>query len=158
MLALVVLSSVLGLWRGLTRELVSTVAWVIIAVAVVRFAQPLGEHLGFDAPGWLRTMAAAAIIVVVCVLASAVLGRLLSAAVSASKLAGADRILGAVFGAVRAGLFGVLVAALLAETGFSEQDFWQHSQSGPLLEKCWYAMAGSSPGAGRRALDGLIGD
>lgn len=157
-LSVVVLSSVLGLWRGLTRELVSTVAWVIIAVAVVRFAQVLGMHLGFDAPDWLRTLAAAALIVVGGVLLSALISRSLSAMVSASKLAGADRVLGALFGAVRALMLGIVLAALLAETGFSEQDFWRRSKSGPFLEKCWYSLAGTTPGAGRKALNGLIGD
>lgn len=146
MLSVVLLSSFLGVWRGLTRELVSTVAWVLIAVLVVRFSEPLGAHLGLDAPPWVRMVAAGAIIVVICVLISALLSRFLHAAVSASPLAGADRVLGGVFGALRAAMLGLVLAAVVVESGFSEQKFWRQSVSGPLLENGWHTLAGTSPG------------
>jgi uncharacterized membrane protein required for colicin V production len=71
----------------------------------------------------------------------------LHAAVAASPLAGADRALGGVFGALRAALLGVILAAVMVEGGFSEQKFWRQSVSGPLLERGWHTLAGTSPGA-----------
>jgi membrane protein required for colicin V production len=144
-LALFGLSMVWGFWRGLTRELVSTISWVVIIVLVVRYASELGRVLPFDAPPLVHSLAGGAIIVVVCVLASVILGRMLRAAVAASHLAGADRVLGAIFGALRGSLVALLLAAVIVEAGFSEARFWRNSISGPYLERVWHAMAGTAP-------------
>jgi len=140
-----VLSMAWGFWRGLTRELVSMIAWVIIAVMAFRYASWVGHLLPFDAPPLVHAAAGGGIIVVLGVIAAAIIGRLLRSAVAASHLAGADRVLGAVFGAVRGALVVVLVAALVVEAGFSEKPIWRKSASGPYLEHFWHWMAGSVP-------------
>jgi membrane protein required for colicin V production len=142
---LLFLSVLWGFWRGLTRELVSMVAWVIIAVLAFRYAAWVGHLLPFDAPGVVHVALGAGIIVVLGVIAAAIIGRLLRTAVAASHLAGADRVLGAVFGAVRGALVVLLIAALVVEAGFSESHVWRDSASGPYLEHVWHWMAGSVP-------------
>jgi len=71
---------------------------------------------------------------------------MLRAAVAASHLAGADRVLGAIFGALRGSLVALLVAAVVVEAGFSDSRFWRNSISGPYLERVWHEMAGTVPG------------
>ncbi len=142
---LLLLSVLWGFWRGLTRELVSMIAWVIIAVLAFRYAAWVGHLLPFQAPGIVYTAAGAGIIIVLGVIAAAIIGRLLRTAVAASNLAGADRVLGALFGAVRGALVILLVAALVVEAGFSESHVWRASASGPYLEHVWHWMAGSVP-------------
>jgi membrane protein required for colicin V production len=144
-LALCGLSMAWGFWRGLTRELVSMISWVLIVVLIVRYAVPLGHLLPFEAPPLVRALAGGGLIVLACVLASVLVGRLLRAAVAASPLAGADRVLGAVFGAVRGSLVALLLAAVVVEAGFSDSRFWRNSISGPYLERVWHTMAGSTP-------------
>ena len=139
------LSIVWGFWRGLTRELVSVIAWIIIAVAAFRYASALGQLLPFDSPPIVRAAVGASLIVVLGVILAALLGRLLRSAVSASKLAGADRVLGAVFGAARGALVLLLIAAVVVEAGFSDSRVWRNSASGPYLEHVWHWMAGSVP-------------
>jgi membrane protein required for colicin V production len=139
------LSMLWGFWRGLTRELVAMISWVVIVVLVVRYAAPLGHLLPFEAPPLVHALAGGGLIVVACVLASVVIGRLLRAAVAASPLAGADRVLGAVFGVVRGTLVALLLAAVVVEAGFSDARFWRNSISGPYLEQVWHTMAGSVP-------------
>jgi membrane protein required for colicin V production len=139
------LSMIWGFWRGLTRELVSMISWVIIVVLVVRYASPIGHLLPFEAPQPVYVLAGGGLIVVACVLASALVGHLLRAAVAASHLAGADRVLGALFGAVRGSLVALLVAAVVVEAGFSDRRFWRNSISGPYLERMWHTMAGTVP-------------
>jgi membrane protein required for colicin V production len=142
----VVLLSVLwGLWRGLTRELVSMIAWIAIAVLVYRYAADVGVLLPFEAPPVVRLAAGAGIIIVLCVIAAAIVGRLLRAAVAASQLAGADRVLGAVFGALRGSLVVLLITWVVVEGGFSESRVWRNSASGPYLEHVWHWMAGTMP-------------
>jgi len=139
-------SVLLGLWRGMTRELVSVIAWIVIAVVAWRWAAPLGSLIPFDM-GWAyaRTVVGAMIIAVVGVLLSAIVGRILRSAVAASPLAGADRVLGGIFGAVRAGLVMMVVAAVVVEAGLSGQHLWKESASGPIFERIWRNAAGSVP-------------
>jgi len=142
---LLLLSVLWGFWRGLTRELVSMIAWVAIGVLAFRYSARVGHLLPFDAPYMVHVALGVAIIVVLGVILAAIAGRLLRTAVTASNLAGADRVLGALFGAVRGGLVVLVIAALVVEAGFSESRVWRHSASGPYLEHVWHWMAGSVP-------------
>jgi len=141
----VAISVVLGFWRGLTRELVSMIAWIAIAVLAYRYAGAVGVLLPFDVPPMVHVAAGVGIIIVACVLAAAVIGRLLRAAVASSQLAGADRVLGAVFGALRGSLVVLLITWVVVEGGFSETHVWRNSASGPYLEHVWHWMAGTMP-------------
>ncbi len=85
------------------------------------------------------------LIVLLGLIAAAVFGRLMRSVITASKLAGADRVLGAVFGALRGGLVLLLITWVVVEGGFSESRAWRHSASGPYLEQVWHWMAGSLP-------------
>ncbi len=154
---LVLLSVLWGFWRGLTRELVSMIAWIAIAVLVYRYAGTVGVLLPFDAPPMVHVAAGVAIIVVACVLAAALIGRLLRSAVAGSPLAGADRVLGALFGALRGSLVVLLITWVVVEGGMSDSRVWRHSASGPALEHVWHWMAGAVP-ARRVPLVMLSGD
>jgi membrane protein required for colicin V production len=142
---LILLSVLWGLWRGLTRELVSMIAWIAIAVLAYRYAAAVGVLLPFEAPPVVRVAAGVGIIVVLCVIVSALVGRLLRSAVAASPLAGADRVLGGVFGALRGSLVVLLITWVVVEGGFSETRVWRNSASGPYLEHVWHWMAGTMP-------------
>jgi membrane protein required for colicin V production len=141
-----VLSVLLGVWRGMTRELVSVMAWIVIAVVAWRYAAWIGDHLPFNL-GWpfAQTLAGVALVVIAGLILSVIVGRALRALVAASPLAGADRVLGAVFGAVRACLVMLVVAGLVIEGGFSSRPFWRQSTSGPVLEDLWRRAAGAAP-------------
>jgi len=142
---LVGLSIIWGFWRGLTRELVSMIAWVIIAVLAYRYSTSLGRLLPFDAPPIVHVVVGASVVVILGIILAAIIGRVLRSAVTASKLAGADRVLGALFGAARGGLVLLLIAAVVVEAGFSDSRFWRNSASGPYLESMWHWMAGGVP-------------
>jgi membrane protein required for colicin V production len=139
------LSVLWGVWRGLTRELVSTIAWVLIAVLAYRYGASIGHLIPFTGPPILYAVVGAGIIAVAGIVAAAIIGRLLRATVKASQLAGADRVLGGMFGAVRGALVLLLVSALVVEFGFSDTRVWRQSASGPYLEHVWHWMAGSMP-------------
>jgi len=142
---LVGLSIVWGFWRGLTRELVSIIAWVLIAVLAYRYSWVLGRWLPFDAPPVVHVAVGACAIVILGIIVAAIIGRVLRSAVTASKLAGADRVLGALFGAARGALVLLVIAAVVVEAGFSDSRFWRNSASGPYLESVWHWMAGTAP-------------
>jgi membrane protein required for colicin V production len=143
--ALLVLSALWGFWRGLTRELVSMIAWVLIGVLVYRFASLVGHIIAFSAPEIVHVVLGASIIIVAGVVLAAIVGRLLRSVVAASQLAGADRMLGAVFGTLRGALVVLVLSAMVVEAGLSDSRLWRTSATGPYLEHVWHWMAGTVP-------------
>ena len=127
-------SLVVGAWRGLVREVLSILGWIIAFLAASLLAGPLGPAMPQAIPSpELRVAAAYVAVFVVALIATALLGLLLSKIVKAAGLGGVDRMLGMLFGAAR-GLLIVLVAALLAGLSSApRQPFWRDSASGPLL-------------------------
>lgn len=127
-------SLVVGAWRGLVREVLSILGWVIAFLAANLLAGPLGPVMPQAIPSpELRIAAAYVAVFVGALMATALVGLLLSKIVKAAGLGGMDRMLGAVFGIAR-GLLIVLAAALLAGlTSAPRQAFWRDSASGPLL-------------------------
>ena len=88
----------------------------------------------------LRIAAAYVAIFAGSLMATALVGLLLSRIVKAVGLGGVDRMLGALFGAAR-GLLIVLAAALVAGlTSAPRQAFWRDSASGPLLVQAALAL------------------
>jgi len=127
-------SLVVGAWRGLVREVLSILGWIIAFLAANLLAGPLGPAMPQAIPSpELRVAAAYVAVFVVSLIATALLGLLLSKIVKAVGLGGIDRMLGALFGAAR-GLLIVLAAALLAGLSSApRQPFWRDSASGPFL-------------------------
>ncbi len=127
-------SLVFGAWRGLVREGLSILGWIIAFLAANLLAGPLGPAMPQLIPTpELRGAAAFVAVFVASLIATSLVGLLLSKVVKAVGLGGLDRTLGAVFGAAR-GLLILLAAAVLAGlTSAPKQAYWRDSASGPLL-------------------------
>ena len=134
-------SLVLGVWRGLVREVLSTLGWVIAFLAANLLAGPLGPAMpqAISSPE-LRVAAAYVAVFVASLIVTSLVGLLLSKIVKAVGLGGVDRMLGAVFGTAR-GVLIVLAAALLAGlTSAPRHPYWRESVSGPLLAQAAGAL------------------
>jgi membrane protein required for colicin V production len=127
-------SMLLGAWRGLVREVLSVLGWVIAFLAANLLAGPIGPSMPQAIPTpELRVAAAFVAVFVAALVLASLAGLLLSGIVKSIGLGGVDRLLGAVFGAAR-GLLVVAAAALLAGlTSAPRQVYWRESVSGPLL-------------------------
>jgi membrane protein required for colicin V production len=127
-------SLVVGAWRGLVREVLSILGWVIAFLAANLLAGPLGPLMPQAIPSpELRVAAAYVAVFVASLVVTSLLGLLVSKIVKAAGLGGVDRSLGALFGAAR-GVLIVLAAVLLAGlTSAPREAFWKDSASGPWL-------------------------
>jgi membrane protein required for colicin V production len=121
-------SCLLGIWRGLMREVFSLAGWVAAVVLSLRFAVPLGLELPGDI-AWaaLRTTIAVAIIVVACLFTAAALGWAVHRFITAAKLSGTDRLLGAVFGLLRGVLIIFAAVYFTSRTAFAQQPAWRNA-------------------------------
>ncbi len=130
-----------GAWRGLVREVLAILAWVIGFLAANLFAGPLGEVMPSAIPSAELRVAVAFVAVFAGALAATTLvALLLSRIVSAVGLGGLDRLLGAGFGAAR-GVLVVLALVLLAGlTGAPREIWWRDSVAGPPLAQAARAL------------------
>jgi membrane protein required for colicin V production len=136
-----VVSLAVGALRGLVREVLSILGWVIAFLAANLLAGPLGPLMPQAIPSpELRVAAAFVAVFVASLIVTSLLGLLLSKIVKAVGLGGVDRMLGALFGLAR-GLLIVLAAVLLAGlTSAPKQSFWRDSASGAYLVQAAQAL------------------
>ncbi|HUN70384.1 MAG TPA: CvpA family protein [Burkholderiales bacterium] len=134
-------SLVLGAWRGLVREVISILGWVIAFLAANLLAGPLGPAMPQAIPGpELRVAAAYVAVFIASLIVTSLVGLLLSKIVNAVGLGGVDRLLGALFGAARGLLILVAVALLAGLTSAPRQPLWRDSVCGPMLVQAALAM------------------
>jgi membrane protein required for colicin V production len=134
-------SLTVGAWRGLVREVVSILGWVIAFLSANLFAGPLGAAMPQAIPTpELRVAAAFVAVFAGALLVTTLAGLLISKIVNAVGLGGLDRLLGALFGLARGALI-VLAAILLAGlTSAPRQTFWSDSACGALLTRAALAF------------------
>ena len=133
MLALILLSAVIGLFRGLIKELVSLVVWVCAIVGAIVFASPLADYLtAIDASRPIRVAIGFAVVFFGVLIAGGLLQWSLAKLIQSTGLGGTDRFLGFVFGALRGGLV-VLGALILIKPFAQTSDWWQESLLRPEL-------------------------
>ncbi len=122
------LSVLLGLVRGVVREMFALTGWIVGVLLALRFAAPIGDWMPLDLPVGARTALAGLVIVVVTLLAAALVAALLRAVVSAARLSIEDRLLGGLFGVLRAVIF-VGGAVLVAVAAGAPRQSWWHASS-----------------------------
>ncbi len=145
-LALIGVSTVIGLMRGLVKEVLSLVAWVAAFWVAIGFAGALSPHLGFVSESEvMRAIAAFAILFLASLLVAALLNHLIAMLVKGTGLHGTDRVLGMVFGFLR----GIVVVAALMVIGLvadqQQADWWQGSFMVDALEPVAVWMHGFLP-------------
>lgn len=142
LIGLVTLSLLVGVLRGLVREVLSLAGWVAAVVLAVRFAVELGAQLPFEALVPVAKTALAGLLILVGALAlTAIAGWLMGKLLAAVKLSTLDRVLGALFGALRA-LLVVFVLVWLAErTAIAKQAFWRDSVLLPYAQAAVRSLA-----------------
>lgn len=128
LLAVLAVSVVVGLWRGLVFELMSLVGWVVAYVAAQWYSTQVAAHLPIGLPGSALNLGAGFALTFLGVLiAWTLLARLVRLLVHATPLTWIDRSLGAAFGLVRGGVLLLAVATLVAFTPAAHSQPWQDS-------------------------------
>jgi membrane protein required for colicin V production len=134
LLAVLLLSMLLGLWRGLMVELLSVAGWIAAFVVAQMFATTVGQWLPMDGSvPQLRYAAGFALAFVGTLIASSVAGWLAKKMLASVGLSGLDRLLGAAFGLVRGAIILLAVATVVLMTPMKTSDAWQQSTGAGIL-------------------------
>lgn len=132
------LSCLVGVIRGFVRESLSLAIWVAAAL--------IAKMLGASVSLWLteliatpslRVVTAYAAVFVAILLLGAMLSYLVGTLIRATGLSGTDRLLGILFGALRAFIVVMVLVIWLPEALPVEQDlWWSQSQLLPFFIEC----------------------
>jgi membrane protein required for colicin V production len=134
-ISVVVISCLIGLWRGFMREAISLATWIIGLWLAWTFSSTVEPMLGGLLSGpQVKVWVARLIILVLVVLAGNLVGFIVTRAVRYSPFGVADRLLGVLFGLLRAALLvgvGVILGELLKLDG---EPWWSKSALLPYTE------------------------
>lgn len=130
-----VTSVIIGMLRGLVKEVLSLAGWVVAFVVANAYAAALAVMLPQVVPGAVLRLILAFIALFIGVrILMGLLAMALGALLDAGGLSLLDRVLGAVFGVGR-GLVIVLTAVILCGmTSLPQQDFWKDALFSPFAE------------------------
>lgn len=139
-LGVFLVSMLIGVWRGLVREVIAISIWVAAFWLASLYARPLsaflpdaidGTTFALNTPEYvsnLRVIVAFALIVIAVFIIGGVINLILKKLMTVLVLRGTDRMLGLLFGLARAcAIMVVLVLAAAAFTGLPNSSTWQAS-------------------------------
>ncbi|MEY4908823.1 MAG: hypothetical protein RL260_2541 [Pseudomonadota bacterium] len=128
MLAVLALSVIAGMLRGLVSEVMSLAGWVVAWLLSQAWALDVALALHIGEPGGqVARLSGLVITFVATLLAWRVLTWLLQQVIHATPLAPLDRLLGAAFGVLRGGLILLVAVMMLGLTPMARQPSWQMS-------------------------------
>lgn len=134
-LGIVGLSTIIGIYRGLTREVLSLASWAIAILFALKFCTQLAPHFEkYVAIPELRLALAFLAIFLVLIIIGAGVNFLISSMVRKTVLSGTDRLLGLFFGASRGVFVAVLLLLIGSVTPLQHKTVWKESQLLPKLD------------------------
>ena len=142
-LAVMALSAVVGVVRGLVTEVLSLLSWLIAFVLAQRLSPLAAPWVPMGgASENLRYAAGFVLVFVIALMVGALLIFLINKALAVSGLRPIDRVLGAAFGAARGAVLLLAVVAVLGMTPLRQADWWLVAH-GPRLAQA--ALSGLKP-------------
>lgn len=134
LLVLLLVSMLLGAWRGLVYELLSLVGWVVAFVAARYGADSAGQWLPLgESDAAVRYAAGFVLVFVGAAFAWGLLSALSKRLIEGIGLRPVDRTLGAVFGLLRGGLLVLVLVIVVGHTPMQQAPWWQQSWIGTAL-------------------------
>jgi membrane protein required for colicin V production len=134
--AILVISALLGIWRGLIREVFALIAWVAASWLAYHYATWLAQEWLGGVPGGEMTQLALGFVIlfIVTMIICALIGRFLAKLMQQAGLSPMDRFLGFAFGLLRGLLVVVVIGSLLTLTSVTQTTEWRKAWSLPAIE------------------------
>ncbi len=134
LLAVLLLSVLLGMWRGLVYEVLSVAGWVVAFFAAQAYAGTVAEWLPMSqfAPA-LRSAAGFALVFIATAFACGIASWLVKKMVASVGLRPVDRVLGSVFGIARGLLILLGLTVVVSMTPLHAEPVWRASPVAAML-------------------------
>lgn len=127
-LAVLLISLVVGAWRGLVYEILSVANWIAAFVLAQWFAPAAAQWLPLSgASEVVRYVAGFVVVFVAALFAGGLVAFLIRKLVAAVGLRPVDRVMGAAFGLVRGVVVLLVLAVVAGMTSMGRGPWWQES-------------------------------
>jgi membrane protein required for colicin V production len=141
LLAVLGLSFLLGLWRGIVQEVLSLAGWVAAFYLSQMYAPMAAAWLPMEGSSQMLRYAAGFVLVFVAVLVATVLvSFVVKKLVSAVGLGPLDRLLGSLFGLMRGVVILLAVTVLVGMTPMRETEGWKQAQGAQWLQQFLHVL------------------
>lgn len=129
----VVVSTIIGILRGFTKEVLTLVTWGLAGYCAYRYGVALGEVFSGIDTVMIRQALGVAIIFISILIIGGLINYFISKLVDITGLSIIDKFLGGGLGLLRGGLVILLVIPVLA-TMAAEEPWWQNSELVPKFQ------------------------
>ncbi len=127
-LAIIGLSALISIWRGLIREVLSLLAWILAILVAMTFMRPLADLLTpYISVASARLIIAFIALFIATLLCGAIINFIIAKLVMSSGLSGTDRMLGIVFGIARGALVVGVLVLMARLTPLPQDPWWEQS-------------------------------
>lgn len=141
-------SIVISTLRGLIKEILSLISWVVALVVANAFGASLADWLPNVIPGQLTRMIVAFLALFIGVrLLMALLMKAVDAMIKASGLSLADRGLGGLFGLARGCVIVMTMVLVCGMTAIPQQAFWKEAILSPVAVSAVQTVMPFLPGS-----------
>jgi membrane protein required for colicin V production len=141
LLAVLALSLLLGLWRGIVQEVLSLAGWVAAFYVSQMYAPMAAASLPMEGSSQMLRYAAGFVVVFVAVLVATVLvSFVVKKLISAVGLGPLDRLLGSLFGLMRGVVILLAVTVLVGMTPMRETLAWKQAQGAQWLQQFLHVL------------------
>lgn len=124
---IILLSIFIGIIRGLIKESISLVTWLVAIMLAVLYSSGLSEHMTFTQISLVRSLTAFLLIFVGTVFVGAIFNYLVGSFIRKTPFSIPDRILGSAFGLLRGVVFVTILTLLAGLTPLPDESWWQES-------------------------------
>jgi membrane protein required for colicin V production len=141
LLAVLGLSFLLGIWRGIVQEVLSLVGWVAAFYVSQMYAPMAAAWLPMEGSSQMLRYAAGFVVVFVAVLVGTVLvSALIKKLISAVGLGPLDRLLGSLFGLMRGVVILLAVTVFVGMTPMRDTEAWKQAQGTQWLQQFLHVL------------------
>jgi membrane protein required for colicin V production len=141
--AVIMLSALLGWWRGFMYELFSLIAWGVAYVVAVTFSEQLVHYVPVAVGSAnIRAATAFAAVFIVTLIVGSISAWLLTKLAKFAGLTGMDGKFGAMFGVLRGVILVLALVWLGGLTNLPQEPWWKNAWSShPLQEAAFHAKS-----------------
>jgi len=141
LLAVLGLSLLLGMWRGIVQEVLSLVGWVAAFYVSQMYAPMAAAWLPMEGSSQMLRYAAGFVVVFVAVLVgTALVSWVIKKLISAVGLGPLDRLLGSLFGLMRGVVILLAITVLVGMTPMRDTEAWKQAQGTQWLQQFLHVL------------------
>lgn len=141
LLAVLSLSLLLGLWRGIVQEVLSLAGWGAAFYVSQMYAPMAAAWLPMEGSSQMLRYAAGFVVVFIAVLVATVLvSWVVKKLISVVGLGPLDRLLGSLFGLMRGVVILLAVTVLVGMTPMRDTEAWKQAQGAQWLQQLLHVL------------------